>query len=71
MGGDFKITRNITECNEPRRLPKLSHLFNAVVEHWELQEIEGDGRLFTWSNNQEDPIMPRLDRILMSVAFGN
>jgi hypothetical protein len=32
-----------------------------------MKEIEGDGRLFTWSNNQEDPTLCRLDRIFTSV----
>jgi hypothetical protein len=42
------------------------NLFNAVVEHLELKEIEMFGRQFTWANNLDPPTLEKLDRLLMS-----
>ena len=59
-GGDFNLIRKISECNKDNVLNKWSKLFNAVIEHWEMQEIELAGRRYTWSNNH---VMPTLKKI--------
>jgi hypothetical protein len=52
IGGVSNIIRKASECNKSR-LPKWTHLSNAILENWEQKEVESDGRLFTWSNNEE------------------
>ncbi|PNT64195.1 hypothetical protein BRADI_4g25857v3 [Brachypodium distachyon] len=51
------------------RHSKWSNLFNGIIEHWALQELDLYGRSFTWSNNQEDPLFEKLDRILVSSGW--
>ena len=67
VGSDFNIIRKFSECNKSRRLPKWSLLFNAIIENWELKEVDRDVRMLTWpSKNQDDPTKSKLDIILMS-----
>lgn len=40
-------------------------LFNSLIHFYELRELTMNGGLFTWSNNQEPPVLEKLDRILM------
>jgi hypothetical protein len=40
--------------------------FNDWNTRWGMIDIKDLTRTFTWSNNQECPIMATLDRILMS-----
>jgi hypothetical protein len=40
-------------------------LFNAIINTYELREIDMSGGQFTWSNNQADPTLEKLDRFLM------
>jgi hypothetical protein len=44
-------------------------MFNAWVDMWSLIEIGLTGRTFTWSNNQENRIMSKIDRIFVSTEF--
>jgi hypothetical protein len=41
-------------------------MFNAIIEHWDLRDIDLVGRCFTWSNNQKYPVFEKIDRILVS-----
>jgi len=66
IGGDFNILRYANERNKPHGLNRFSSLFNFLIGFYELKEIIMTGGLFTWSNNQEDPILEKLDRVLVS-----
>jgi hypothetical protein len=46
-------------------------LFNEWIDRWGLMEIKDPSRAFTWSNNQVNPIMAILDRVLISVNWFN
>lgn len=41
------------------------NLFNVIIQHLELKEIEMMGRNFTWANNLDTPTFEKLDRVLM------
>ena len=45
---------------------KHTDLFNYVIQFYELRELYMNGGLYTWSNNQENPILETLDRILVT-----
>jgi hypothetical protein len=45
------------------------NLFNDVIEHLKLKEIEMLGRQFTWTNNLDAPTFEKLDRVLMSLEW--
>ena len=66
MGGDFNILRHCRGKNKPTTLPHSSHVFNSIIHSLSLREIFMWGGLYTWSNNQKDPTLEKLDRVLMS-----
>lgn len=66
IGGDFNILRYAYERNKPHGLSRFSGLFNSLIGFYELREIVMTRGLYTWSNNQEDPTLEKLDRILVS-----
>jgi hypothetical protein len=41
-------------------------MFNTLINFHELREIVMTGDLFTWSNNQENLVLEKLDRVLAS-----
>jgi hypothetical protein len=43
--------------------------FNECINKWGLIELADPNRSYTWSNNQKNPIMVRLDRVLASVEW--
>lgn len=69
MGGDFNILRYAHERNQPNGTQRFSGLFNTLINFHELRGIVMSGGLFTWSNNQEDPTLEKLDRILVSKGW--
>lgn len=66
FGSDFNIIRYSFERNKVGGGQRFSGLFNAFINFHELKEIVMTGGLFTWSNNQEDPLLEKLDRIIVS-----
>jgi hypothetical protein len=66
IGGDFNIVRYTEERNRTHALNRYSDMFNTLINFHELREIVMTGGLYTWSNNQEDPILEKLDTILAS-----
>jgi hypothetical protein len=45
---DFNLIRKVSECNKPIILNKLSRLFNAIIEYWEMKRIETTDTGFAW-----------------------
>ncbi|CAN6249384.1 unnamed protein product [Urochloa humidicola] len=66
IGGDFNILRFSTEKNKKFIVNKYTDLFNSVINSFNLRDLALNGGKFTWSNNQADPTLEKLDRILMS-----
>lgn len=44
-------------------------LLNDWINHFGLLELKISNRCYTWSNNQESPIMVSLDRLLVSTTW--
>jgi exonuclease III len=65
IGGDFNIMRFSSEKNKTFHPNRFSKKFSALIHLNELREIYIAGGQFTWSNNQENPTLEKLDRILM------
>ena len=70
VGGDFNLIRSMDECNKVLALNKWSRLFNAIIENWEIKELEMPGRRYTWSNNHVEPTLKKLDRVLFFIILG-
>lgn len=65
IGGDFNTIRYSYEKNTDAGVHRHTPLFNSLIHFYELREINMSGGLYTWCNNQENPIMEKLDRILV------
>ena len=52
--------------NKSGRLSRSSHVFNSVIVAQELIDVRMSGGKFTWSNNQENPTLERLDRFFIT-----
>jgi endonuclease/exonuclease/phosphatase family metal-dependent hydrolase len=63
--GDFNMLRFSHEKSRGRFDNRWPFLFNAVIDSFDLKEIEMVGRLFTWANSLPEPTYEKLDRVLM------
>jgi endonuclease/exonuclease/phosphatase family metal-dependent hydrolase len=66
IGGDFNIIRYLKEKNTMDDVHRHTALFNSLIHFYGLRELTMNVGVFTWSNNQEPPVLERLDRILMT-----
>jgi hypothetical protein len=66
IGGDFNIMRYSFEKNKLSQLNRYSSMFNSIIHMQESREIEISGGQYTWSNNQGQPTLEKLDRILIT-----
>lgn len=66
IGGDFNIIRFSKEKNSMDGVHKHTPVFNSLIHFYELRELAMNGGIFTWSNNQENPILEKLDRVLVT-----
>jgi exonuclease III len=66
ISGDFNIIRYLKEKNTMDGVHRHTALFNFLIHFYGLRELVMNGGLFTWSNNQEPPILEKLDRILVT-----
>lgn len=69
LGGDFNLIRDDKDRNVGHGDPKLMDLFNDFIGNFQLREIHMGGAKYTWSNKQQDPILVKLDRILVSIEW--
>jgi exonuclease III len=69
VGGDFNLVRNQKE--KSNGIVNFTHMdaFNDLINRWALIEIKDCTRAFFWTNNQEKPIMAKLDTVLASVEW--
>jgi exonuclease III len=66
IGGDFNVIRFPMERSSGVRLNSSMLEFSDFIFEQGLMDLPLAGGLFTWSNNQENPIWSRLDRFLIS-----
>jgi hypothetical protein len=64
IGGDFNIIRFPSEKNKTMRRNKWTDMFNSIINSHGLREIYLSDGQYTWSNNQQDPTLEKLDRFL-------
>jgi hypothetical protein len=71
IGGDFNILRFANEKNKGCGVTRFSDEFNSIINKFALRELPLSGGMFTWSNNQENPTLEKLDRILINHDWEN
>jgi hypothetical protein len=69
IGGDFNIMRNSKVKNNDRFNKRWPFLFNAMIDSFDLWEIELFGCQFTWVNSLPTPMFEKLDRVLMTTKW--
>lgn len=69
IGGDFNLIRFAHEKNNDNVNYRCVDAFNGWVHKWGLLELNAPNRKFTWSNNQENLVMAKLDRIFVSTDW--
>ena len=71
IGGDFNILRYSDEKNKTFKNNMWSDLFSRLINTYELRDLQLTGRKYTWGNNQHNPTLERLDRVLMNKEWKN
>jgi hypothetical protein len=71
VGGDFNILRFADEKNKGNGTCRFSDSFNGMIYLYNLREIPLSGGHFTWSNNQKNPTLEKLDRVLINFEWEN
>lgn len=69
IGGDFNILRFSEEKNKNFHGNRFTDMFNWIINTYDLRDLLLNGGMFTWSNNQLDPTLEKLDRVLMSTDW--
>ena len=62
--GDFNLIYQAEDKNNSNLNRCLMGAFRATIDHLRLKEIKLNGRRFTWSNQQDNPTLTRIDRLL-------
>lgn len=66
LGGDFNLVRSTADKSNGVVNFKWVDLFNDWINKWALIELDLRNRKFTWTNNQENLVMARIDRVFLS-----
>jgi hypothetical protein len=69
LGGDFNLVRSSLDKNNGQVNFRWINLFNDWVNRWGLIELELRNRKYTWTNNQENVVIARLDRVFVSTEL--
>lgn len=66
IGGDFNLVREAQDNNSLNVDAKLMDSFNNFIGSYQLRELARAGPRYTWTNKQGNPVLAKLDRILVS-----
>jgi hypothetical protein len=67
--GDFNMIRRAREKNKGIINRRIMSQFNKTIDDLQLLELDLNGRAFTWSNEQNEPTMTRIDRFLATTKW--
>jgi hypothetical protein len=67
--GDFNLIYKAEDKNNNRLNRSLMIRFKETLDDAQLMEIDLRGRLYTWSNEQNDPSFTRIDRVFASLEW--
>jgi hypothetical protein len=69
VNGDFNLVIDQADKSNGRVNRRMMNKFRHAINSLALQDMPLPGRKYTWSNEQEEPIMARLDRILFNPSW--
>ena len=67
--GDFNLIYQAEDKNNSNLNRRLMGAFRATIDHLRLKEIKLNGCRFTWSNQQDNPTLTRIDRLLCTLEW--
>lgn len=67
--GDFNLIYMARDKNNGRLHRGLMRRFRGFLDDLQLEEIHLSGRLFTWSNGRDQPMLERLDRAFATIDW--
>jgi hypothetical protein len=69
--GDYNLIRYPNEKNNDNFDRNLAASFNGLIRDVGWFELSLSDRLYTWSNQQENPVLARLDRAFFNTAWND
>jgi hypothetical protein len=63
VGGDFNLIYRDEDKNKAVSNRRMMGRFRRALDDLQLKELHLHGRLYTWSNECDDPILERIDRV--------
>lgn len=69
LGGDFNLVRYGSDKNNSNLNHRWADAFNTWINRWGLLELNPNNRKFTWTNNQENPVMAKIDIIFITTDW--
>jgi hypothetical protein len=69
IAGDFNLIYRASDKNNSNINRAMMGRFRKLVEDLSLKEVPLYGRKYTWSNQQDSPVLVKLDRVLCSVEW--
>jgi endonuclease/exonuclease/phosphatase family metal-dependent hydrolase len=69
MVGDFNMIYKEQDKSNGRLNMRLMTRFRRTLNHLEVKELELVGKHFTWSNNQAEPTLTRIDRAFYTPSW--
>lgn len=67
--GDFNMIRRAREKNKGSINRRVMRRLNSIIDSLQLLELDLNGKKFTWINEQDDPMMSRIDRFLATTEW--
>jgi exonuclease III len=67
--GEFNMIRRAREKNKGSINRRVMRQFNSIIDDLYLLELDLTDRAFTWSNEQVDPTMTRIDRFFATTEW--
>jgi hypothetical protein len=67
--GDFNLIYRAADKSNDRLNRRLMRKFKGALDAMRLRELDLQGRKFTWSNEQQNPTMSRIDRFFCSEGW--
>ena len=69
IGGDFNLVRFSRNKSNGIINHRWADSFNCWVDKWTLIELNASNKKFMWTNNQDRPILAKIDRIFATTAW--
>jgi hypothetical protein len=69
--GDFNVLHSQQDTTGRLRRTGPMRDFNDLIDELNLLEVPLQGRKYTYSNHQPNPILTKLDRVFLSIEWNN